>query len=58
MPNFAWFFFFTIKSPSVTQRAVSQENVFKKEQKPVAFFPQNYKLNQFFYTNWKQFRVI
>ena len=33
--NFA---FFTAKSPSVTQRLVSQENAFKKEQKPVAFF--------------------
>ena len=31
-------FFFTVKSPSVTQRSVSQENAFKKEQKPVALF--------------------
>ena len=30
--------FFTVKSPSITLRSVSQENAFKKEQKLVAFF--------------------
>ena len=40
---------FTVKSPSVIQRSVSQENAFRKEHKvktrvPVAFFSQNYKL--------------
>ena len=30
--------FFTVKSLSVTQRSVSQENAFKKLQNPVAFF--------------------
>ena len=30
-----YFAFFTAKSPVVTQRSVSQENAFKKEQKPV-----------------------
>ena len=29
---------FTVKSPSVTQISVSQENAFKEELKPVAFF--------------------
>ena len=28
----------TVKSPSVTQRSVSQENAFKESKKPVAFF--------------------
>ena len=35
---------FTVKSPSVTQRSVSQENAYKKELKPVAFSSQNYRL--------------
>ena len=34
---------FTVKSPSVTQRSVSQENAYK-ELKPVAFSSQNYRL--------------
>ena len=34
-PNFA---FFTLNSPSITQRSVSQENAFKK-QEPVDFCP-------------------
>ena len=38
------FYVFTVKSPSVTQTSVSQENAFKKEQKPVGFSPQNYRL--------------
>ena len=29
---------FTVKSPSVTQRSVSQENAFEKSKKPVVFF--------------------
>ena len=41
LPNFE---FFTAKSPSVTQRSVSQENAYKKELKPVAFSSQNYRL--------------
>ena len=40
LPNFA---FLTLKSPSITQWSVSQENAFKKEQKPVGFSSQNYK---------------
>ena len=38
-PNFA---FFTVKSPGVTQRSVSQENAYK-ELKPVEFSSQNYR---------------
>ena len=34
LPNFA---FFTVKSPSVTQRLVSQDNAFKKSKDPSAF---------------------
>ena len=34
LPKFA---FFSIKSPNITQRSVSQENAFKKEQKPFGF---------------------
>ena len=30
--------FFTVKSPSVTQRLVSQENAFKKSKNPLPFF--------------------
>ena len=30
--------FFTVKSPSVTQRSVSQENAFKKSKNPSPFF--------------------
>ena len=36
--------FVTVKSPSVTQRSVSQENAYKKELKPAAFCSQNYRL--------------
>ena len=39
--NFA---FVTVKSPSITQRSVSQENAFKKSKNPVAFSSQNYRL--------------
>ena len=35
LPNFAAFF--TIKSPSVAEKSVSQEKYFQDEQKPVAF---------------------
>ena len=47
LPNFA---FFTVKSPSVTQRSVSQENAFKKSKNLLLFclflffFSQNYRL--------------
>ena len=41
LSNFA---LFTVKSPSATQRSVSQENAYKKELKPVAFSLQNYRL--------------
>ena len=41
LPNFA---FFPIKSPSVTQRKVSEENAFLKRVSSVAFFfLQNYR---------------
>ena len=38
------FWVFTVKSPSVTQRSVSQENAFKKELKSFAFSSENYRL--------------
>ena len=50
--------FFIVKSPSVTQRSVSQENAFKKSKSPSPFFSQNYRLKRFFYSNWKQFLVF
>ena len=34
--NFA---FFTVKSPNVTQRSVSQDNAFKRSKHPSPFFP-------------------
>ena len=40
LPNFA---FFTVKSHSVTQRSVSQENAYKKSL-AVTFSSQNYRL--------------
>ena len=36
--------FFTVKSPSVTQRSVSQENAFKNSKNPSPLFSQNYRL--------------
>ena len=36
--DFSCFTFFTVKSPSVTQRSGSQENAFEKEQKHVGVF--------------------
>ena len=36
LPNFA---FFTVKSPGVTKRLVSEESAFKKSKNPSAFFP-------------------
>ena len=53
LPNFA---FSTVKSPSVTQRSVSQENAFKKRKKPVPFFVELYA-QIIFYSNSKQFQV-
>ena len=38
------FAFFTVKSPSVTQRSVTQENAFKKSKNPSLFFPQIYRV--------------
>ena len=29
-----------------------------KEQKPIDFFPQNYRLKYFFYSSWKKFQVF
>ena len=40
-PNFA---FITVKSPSVTQRLVSQENAFTKGKNLLLFFSQTYRL--------------
>ena len=44
--------FFTVKSPSVTQRSVSQENAFKKSKKQSPFFRKtffNAKIFFFYY---------
>ena len=52
---------FTVKSPSVTKRSVNEESALKKSKNPSAFFffpPQNYRLNSFFYSGWKQFQVV
>ena len=37
-------FFLTVKSPSVTQRSVSQENAFRKSKTPSPSFSQSYRL--------------
>ena len=50
-------FIFTVKSPSVTQRSVSQENALKRA-KNSRLFSQNYMLKWFFYSNWTQFQVF
>ena len=61
LPNFA---FFSIKSPSITQRSVSQEKAFKKSKTHRFFFSffffflQNYGLKYLFYSNWKQLQVF
>ena len=34
------------------------KKLFLKRAKPVAFYSQNYRLNSFFYSNWKQFQVF
>ena len=47
--------FFTVKSSSVTQRSVSQENAFKKSQNQSPFFRKNIGLNSSY---WKQFQVF
>ena len=53
LPNFV---FFTVKSPSVTKRSVSQEYAYKKSKTRRLFFA---KLGlKFFYSNWKQFQVF
>ena len=48
---------FTVKSPRVTQRSVSQENAYKMS-KTRRLFSQNYRLEYLFYSNWKQFQVF
>ena len=40
--------FFTVKSPSVTQRPVSQENAFKKSKNPSPFSRRTLGLNNYF----------
>ena len=45
-PNFA--VFFAVKSPSVTQRSVSKENAFKKNENPSPFFHKAIGLNNSF----------
>ena len=40
--------FFTVKSPSVTQRSVSQENAFKKDKNPSFFFRETIGSNNSF----------
>ena len=50
---------FTVKSPSVTQRSVSQENAFKKRKHPVAlFFRKTIGSNNSFNLIEKQFQVF
>ena len=50
---------FTVKSPSVTKRSVVMKKVLLKRAKTRRFFfPQNYRLNSFFYSSWKQFQVV
>ena len=56
LPNFA---FFTVKSPSATQRSVSQENAFKKSKTQSPFFGAKLLAQVFlFYSNWKQCQVL
>ena len=50
---------------SVTKRSINEESAFKKSKNPSAFFfffffffSQNYRLNSFFYSSWKQFQVV
>ena len=44
------------KSPSVTQRWVSQENAFRMSINPSSFYSKLFA--HFFYSNWKQFQVL
>ena len=48
-------FFFTINSPRVTQRLVSNENALKSAQNPLAF-KKNCGHKLFFYSNLKQLK--
>ena len=48
--------FFTVKSSSVTQRLVSQENAFKKSKNPLVFFIKLWA--QIVYFNCKEFQVF
>ena len=59
------FTFFTVKSPSVTQRAVFffffKKNAYKKSKSPWPFSPVKLwtsRLKSFFYSNWNQFQVF
>ena len=51
-------FFFTLKSPGVNERSVSQETAFQKSKKTSRLFSQHYRLKYFFCSNWKQFQVF
>ena len=48
---------FTVKSPSVTQRSLSEENAFIKSNNPSPFFFRKIGSNNS-YSNWKQFQVF
>ena len=50
--------FFTIKSPSVTQRSVSQENAYKKSLNPSPFFHKTIGSYNSFTLIEKQFQVL
>ena len=56
--SFPILLFFTVKSPTVTQRSVSQENAFKKSKNPSPFLRKTIGSNIFFFSNWKQFQVF
>ena len=47
--------FFTLKSPIVTQRSVSQGNAFTRA-KTHRFFAKLFRLKWFYYSSWKQFQ--
>ena len=54
-PNFASF---TLKSPSVTQKSVSQENAFKKSKTPSPFFRNTIGSNNSFTLIKNNFRIL
>ena len=55
LTNFAYF---TIKSPSITQRSVSQENAFKKSKNPLAFCCKTIGSNNSFILIENNFRFL